>query len=312
MLWIVFFAFLNPPSHGIDADKLFDADMFQPAYGYSLNGTVVLGYLTHIVKLDAQGTLLAAFDQKGKGPRELASGGPMFAVGEDIWINDVMGKKILVLDGELSFKKELFVETLSISMTGPSLALGQLYKLEAEGDYLEPQIFMTKVDVFRNEILSKTFLMGFQPDFPLSYKGILWLEGRTFAVWETGQRRNPYQVWIWEETAGDMRPLSIPIPDFPARAVRSASTSTEAFLQKGMPIIKSLAKIGDQLWAEVQKINPGGDITDQTRYRVTLDYASGKPLKTERVAHKWVVSLGRTDHLILQDEDGNLTLIPKH
>lgn len=202
-------------------------------YGFQLEGITYLGYLTRIVALDKEGKTPYLFEKKGRGPRELMSGGPIFGLNHKIYCHDVLGHKLAVFGLDLNYEKDASLKKY------PS---GRLYFVN-NGKKLFSISYSENgkrisIDKWNLKSLKPSLIkeMVFDFEIPLVPLTASFSDQNTILFMEKLQIRDHILLHTFDINTESLNSYGFPNPDFDKRAENSVNLSYFNVMQYGLEI----------------------------------------------------------------------------
>jgi len=255
--------FFNDLFQKIPESTLDAAELSNLGSGFQKNGMLYLGYLTRIVAIDHEGNVHFTFDNKGAGPREMRSGGPIFNLGQKVFCHDVMGHKLVRFNMSLEYEKDTSLKgypsgTIKFTNDG-----NQIYSLIPQPGGKE--VIIEKWDPDK---LSKSDRKTLSVDFYFKRNSL----GATFigkdkiALWEEFQVEDHIVLYLYDLSSGTLDSYGFPNPDFDERARNKPRDNHFAVAKFGISI--RAASADDQnIYLFVEAYDESPNIIEISGYR---------------------------------------------
>jgi hypothetical protein len=229
----MFFLFLLLGDPWLAQSTLEDYQIFHLRFGTATDAShAFLVGVDRIVKVGAQGELLGTFSQVGPGPLEMAGPGPVGVDGDRLYLYDLKGQKLLMLNHDLlplaSMPFARFGSTLGI----PLIKDRQLKISELQTSWQDASLSTLQVKTFDLEPLQEraTYVLGHYPPRVLFLLGVLAFgeRGDLFATEQMTEGLNIRLLKLAGKAGGINREWRLQLPILPPHGVEPSRPAQSA------------------------------------------------------------------------------------
>jgi len=308
---VFYIAFIMLLSDGvvINQASLDEVGLVRPGYGFTLEDHIYLGYSTNIVKFDKDGNMVAVFNQKGHGPREMRMGGPIFPFKNTVWVYDVKNKMV-ILDLDLSYKNEIDLRFDDFFYIFPISNGKLLFSLEVHPS-------ANDFDASIQWRHSKDFTVSRKKSLDLSATspldiGVAYLGNDHIAYFLKAFTEERYMVSVWSHQDGSEKKYHFLAPDFNLKIGDRRNKKAPFELMKKVPYINSVGLINNRLLVFLERfVGKRGSMFNVKYFVVEFDLESKQQLGINEVGYRLIPSPGPSDHLLYHHPEIGIELTPR-
>lgn len=236
----MFFFFLLLGNPWLAQDTLEDHQIFHLRFGTPIStptgsshfGGAFLVGADRILKVGEQGELLGTFSQVGPGPLEMAGPGPVGVDGDRLYLYDLKGQKLLMLNRDLEPLGSLPLNRLGSTLGIPLIKDKRLMISDLQISWREASLSTLYVKAFDLEPLKEraTCLLGSYPPRVLFLLGVLAFgeQGDLFATEQMTEGMNLRLVKLDRKPGVMNREWNLPLPILPPHGLEPSRPAQSA------------------------------------------------------------------------------------